>query len=75
MTPALRFELEPGVPQRLCKVVIHRACDGHRIGHGLCFFVVFPQAAAEVFLDHGVARCVRYGDDKWGGGGGSRQNI
>lgn len=72
VTPALGFELEPGVPQRLCKVVVHRTCDGHRVGHGLCFFVVFPQAAAEVFLDHGVARRVRYGG---GGGGGSRQNI
>lgn len=66
MTSALGFELVPGVPQRLCKVVVHRTCDGHRVGHGLCFFVVLPQAAAEVLLDHGVTRCVCYGDG-WGG--------
>lgn len=61
VTPTLGFELEPGVPQRLGKVVIHRTCDGDRVGHGRCFSVVFPQAAAEVFLNHRVARRVGYG--------------
>lgn len=61
MAPALGLQLEPGVPQRLRKVVVHGPRDGHRVGHGLRFFVVLPQAAAEVFLDHGVALCVHYG--------------
>lgn len=69
VAPALGLELQPGVPQRLRKVVVHRTRDGHRVGHGLRFLVVFPQAAAEVFLDHGVARRVRC----WGGR--SRQKI
>lgn len=64
MTPALGLELVPGVPQRLCKVVVHRTCNGHRVGHGLCFFVVFAQAAAEVLLNHGVARRVCCSDDR-----------
>lgn len=75
MTPALGFELVPGVPQRLSEVVVHRACDGHRVGHGLCFFVVFPQAAAEVFLNHGVARRVRCGDKRWGEGRGKQTEL
>lgn len=64
MTPALGLELVPGVPQCLCKVVVHRTCDGHRVGHRLCFFVVFAQAAAEVFLNHGVACRVCCGDER-----------
>ena len=64
MAPALGLELEPGVAQRLCKVVVYRTCDGHRVGQGLCFFVVFAQAAAKVFLDYGVARRVLYGDER-----------
>lgn len=69
VTPALGLELQPGVPQRLRKVVVHRTRDGHRVGHGLRFLVVFPQAAAEVFLDHGVAHRVRCG----GGAGADRR--
>lgn len=60
MTPAPGFDLEPGITQCLGKVVIHRAGDGHRVGHGLRLFVVIPEAAAEVLLNHRVARGVRY---------------
>lgn len=59
MTATLGLELKPGVSQRLCKVVIDGACDGHRVGHRLCFFVVFAQAATEVLLNNRIAYCVR----------------
>lgn len=52
-TPGL--DLKPGIAQCLCKVIIHRTCDRHRVGHSLCFFVVFPKAAAEVLLNDRVA--------------------
>ena len=51
---ALGLDLEPGLTQRLGKVVVHRAGDGHRVGHGLRLLVVLAQAAAEVLLDHRV---------------------
>lgn len=50
----LGLDLEPGLPQGLGKVVIHRACDGHRVGDGFGLLVVLPQAAAEVLFDHRV---------------------
>lgn len=60
MTPTLGFDLKPGISQRLSKVIIHWTCDGHRVGHGLRFFVVFPKAAAEVLLNHRIAHCVSW---------------
>lgn len=58
---ALGLDLQPGLAQGLGKVVVHRACDGHRVGHWLRFLVVLAQAAAEVLLDDGVAGCVGWG--------------
>ena len=53
---ALVLDLQPGVAQGLGEVVVHRACDGHRVGGGrLWLLVVLAQAAAEVLLDHRVA--------------------
>lgn len=66
MTPTLGLDLKPGVSQRLSKVIIHGTCDGHRVGHGLCFFVVFSETAAEVLLDHRVAYCVGYNNNMCG---------
>lgn len=52
----LVFDLQPGLAQRLGKVVVHRACDGHGVGGGgLRLLVVLPQAATEMFLDNRVA--------------------
>lgn len=66
MTPTLGLDLKPGVSQRLSKVIIHGTCDGHRVGHRLCFFVVFSEAAAEVLLNHRVAYCVGYNNKMCG---------
>lgn len=53
------FDLQPGFAERLGKVVIHWARDGHRVGGGgLGLLVVFPKAATEMFLNHRVAHCV-----------------
>lgn len=55
----LVFDLQPGLAQGLGKVVVHRACDGHRVGGGgLRLLVVLPETAAEVLLDHWVTGCV-----------------
>lgn len=54
----LGLDLEPGLPQGLGKVVVHRACDGHSVGDGLGLLIVLPQAAAEVLLDHRVDRSI-----------------
>lgn len=62
MTTTLGLDLEPGISQRLGKVVIHWTSDGHRVGHRLCFFVVFSKAATEVLLNHRITDCVRYND-------------
>lgn len=63
-TPTLGLDLEPGVSQRLGKVVVHRTGDGHRVGHGLSVLVVFSEAATKVLLDHGIADRVGYSDDR-----------
>lgn len=65
---ALGLDLQPGLAQRLGKVVVHRARDGHRVCHGLRLLVVLPQAPAEVLLDHGVAGRVGCGR-RWRLGG------
>lgn len=62
MTTTLGLDLEPGISQCLGKVVIHWTSDGYRVGHRLCFFVVFSKAATEVLLNHRIADCVRYND-------------
>lgn len=55
----LVFDLVPGFAQRLGKVVVHRAGDGHRVGgSGLRLLVVFPEAATEMLFDHRVTGCV-----------------
>lgn len=55
----LVFDLQPGLAQRLGKVVVHRARDGYRVGgSGLGLLVVLPEAAAEMLLNHGVTRRV-----------------
>lgn len=58
---ALVLDLQPGLPQRLGKVVVHRAGDGQRVGgHWLRLLVVLPKAAAEMLLDHRVTGCVSW---------------
>lgn len=57
-TPLI-FDLQPGLTQCLGKVVVHRTCDGHRVGDGgLSLLVVLPKAAAEMLLNHRVTCCV-----------------
>lgn len=56
---SLSFDLEPGLSQSLGEVIIHRSGDGHRVGDRLRLFVVFPQTAAEMLLNHRVTCCVR----------------
>lgn len=56
---ALVLDLQPGLTQRLGKVVVHRASDGQRVGgHPLGLLVVLPKAAAEMLLNHRVTGCV-----------------
>lgn len=55
----LVLNLEPGLAQCLGEVVVHRACDGHRVGGGwLRLLVVLPEAAAEMLLDDRVTGCI-----------------
>ncbi len=55
----LVFDLQPGLAQCLGEVVVHRACDGHRVGgSGLRLLVVLPETAAEMLLDHRVTGCI-----------------
>lgn len=49
-----RFDLEPGVPKRLGKVIIHRASDGHRVCYWLGLFVILAEAPAKMFFYHRV---------------------
>lgn len=49
-----RFDLEPCVTQSFGKVVVHRACDGHRVGCRLGLLVILAQAPAEMLLHHRV---------------------
>lgn len=56
---ALIFDLQPGVAQRLGKVIIHWARDGHRVGGSrFRLLVILPETAAEMLLDDRVADCV-----------------
>lgn len=48
----------PGVAQCFGEVVVHRASDGHQVGHGLRFLVVLSEAAPEVLLNDRVTFCV-----------------
>lgn len=66
----LVFDLEPGLAQRLGKVVVHRSGDGQRVGgHWLRLLVVLPKAAAEMFLNHRVTGCVSWNNAREKKGG------
>lgn len=55
----LVFDLQPGLAQCLGEVVVHRACDGHRVGGGgLRLLVVLPETATEMLLNHWVTGCI-----------------
>lgn len=56
---SLVFDLQPGLTQCLGEVVVHRACDGYRVGGGgLRLLVVLPETAAEMLLNHRVTGCI-----------------